>query len=413
MAVISKIRVEDVIGAIALLDDPVEGPRLREELGFKSAKNYRLLWEGRFYDSKPVVGIANGLLTGTYIDHEGFSGGAKRVASLLTRLGFVVDDGWLYEIKQLRVSWPQGKRAPYQYVVLLWALSRAVRSEGPRMVPFSSVRDELSELLAPFAISETPPDPAMPWLALRGPLWDLEVPDGVTISGDSDIKRLDTVGGLSSNVYNSVRGDVGALSRWAAAVDVIDRLIGQEPAFESTLRKLRAPGVGRTYSVPDENGQIRLRNTSPEVADAFAAVEEVSNPRRKFGRRFSAVENKAIEERAVRVTRDHLEQHLGYATEDVGATRSYDIHATKGSKVIKVEVKGTTTDGSAVVLTRNEVDLHRAEHPNNALAIVRHLALDHSSEEPVAHGGELVLVMPWKIDEAGLSAIAYDYRTGL
>jgi hypothetical protein len=40
MAVISKIRAEDVIGAIALLDDPVEGPKLRKELGFKPSKNY-------------------------------------------------------------------------------------------------------------------------------------------------------------------------------------------------------------------------------------------------------------------------------------------------------------------------------------------------------------------------------------
>ena len=113
------------------------------------------------------------------------------------------------------------------------------------------------------------------------------------------------------------------------------------------------------------------------------------------------------------MARDHFEKELGFATEDVGATQSYDIHATKGHQVIKIEVKGTTTNGAAVVLTRNEVNLHRAEHPNNALAVVRNIALDHSGDQPVAHGGELVLVMPWTIDEAGLSAIAYDYTAGL
>jgi hypothetical protein len=57
--------------------------------------------------------------------------------------------------------------------------------------------------------------------------------------------------------------------------------------------------------------------------------------------------------------------------------------------------------------------LHRAAHPNNALAVVRNIVLDRSSDEPVGTGGELVLVRPWKIDESGLSAIAYEYRTGI
>jgi hypothetical protein len=111
------------------------------------------------------------------------------------------------------------------------------------------------------------------------------------------------------------------------------------------------------------------------------------------------------------VTREHFENELGYSTEDVGKIASYDVQATKGDQVVKVEVKGTTTDGAAVVLTRNEVTLHRAEHPNNALAVVRNITLDRSGDQPVATGGELVLVMPWEINEGGLTPIAYDYRT--
>jgi Domain of unknown function (DUF3883) len=155
------------------------------------------------------------------------------------------------------------------------------------------------------------------------------------------------------------------------------------------------------------------QNGSPAVSDAIAAVESVSNPRRKFGRRFTAVENAAIEERAVLVTREHFENELGYETEDVGAYVSYDVRASKGQEVVKVEVKGTTTDGAKVILTRNEVNLHRLEHPNNALAVVRNITLGRSGEQPIASGGELVLVMPWEIDEGGLIPIAYDYRTGI
>jgi hypothetical protein len=80
MAVISKIRPEDVIGAIHLLDDPVEGPTLLQRLGYKPSKKYRLIWEGRFYDSKPFVGIAVGLQSGEYVNWDGFSGGSIMTA---------------------------------------------------------------------------------------------------------------------------------------------------------------------------------------------------------------------------------------------------------------------------------------------------------------------------------------------
>jgi hypothetical protein len=127
----------------------------------------------------------------------------------------------------------------------------------------------------------------------------------------------------------------------------------------------------------------------------------------------TAEENAVIEERAVHVTREHFEDELGYETEDVGTYESYDVRASKGQEVVKVEVKGTTTDGAEVVLTRNEVNLHRVEYPNNALAVVRHITIDRGGRQPVATGGELVLVMPWEINEGGLIPIAYDYRTGI
>jgi hypothetical protein len=114
----------------------------------------------------------------------------------------------------------------------------------------------------------------------------------------------------------------------------------------------------------------------------------------------------------VQVTRDHFHA-LGFETEDVGSIASYDVQATKDEQTIKVEVKGTTSDGAAVLLTANEVELHRSEHPNNAFAVVRRIALDRSMDESTATGGELELEMPWKVDPDRLEPIAYRYRTGL
>jgi hypothetical protein len=172
-----------------------------------------------------------------------------------------------------------------------------------------------------------------------------------------------------------------------------------------------APWLGRIYELGDEG--LYVPGNSPEVADGVSVIDAISTPRRQGKRlRLSAAENKAIEQRAVEVTRAHFEK-LGFVTQDVGLTESYDIHASMDAQELKIEVKGTTSDGSDVVLTSNEVDLHLAGHPNNALAIVRHIRLLRDEANPTAVGGELELEMPWQIDPARLQPIAYRYRTGL
>lgn len=150
---------------------------------------------------------------------------------------------------------------------------------------------------------------------------------------------------------------------------------------------------------------------TPEVEAAFAAIEAVSRPRTHHKQaRLTAAENRVIEQHAVTFVRNHLERELHYATEDIGAYESYDIRATKaGCRPLLVEVKGTTSDGSQVVLTANEVRLHNAEYPHTAFAVVSNIRLDKSGSE--ASGGTMDLKTPWKPDPTRLEAIAYRYRT--
>ncbi len=148
------------------------------------------------------------------------------------------------------------------------------------------------------------------------------------------------------------------------------------------------------------------------VSDEIAAVEEAINPRRQFGIRLSAADRRAIETRAVEVTLTYL-RGKGYATQDVGATESYDVHATRNGQALKVEIKGTTTEGSEVILTANEVDLHRSAHPDNALAVVRRIVLSHVEGHPIASGGELEFRKGWAIESEDLKPIAYRYQTNL
>lgn len=399
----SDIEKDDVLAAIAEYDKLGQDEFLKQ-YEFGKASKFRLVHSGKFYDSKAIAGVAHGFATNDFWTAERPFGGTGPggAVTILESLGFFIDRGeLLFKLTQLNVDRTHGKRAPYQYVVLLWAIARA-RVHAPRMMDFSEARPELRELLAPFAIANTAPDPAMPWAALGNSDWWQLGESGKPIAAtESEVKSRDIAGGLSEEMYWRVADDENFAT---AAVDVLKDLIGPDPAVSPLLQML-----GLETDEPANQSQ----SASPDVSDAIAAVEQVSEPRRKFSRRLSAADNKAIEEQAVRVARQHFESELGYQTVDVGATASYDVHATRGNDVVKVEVKGTTTNGASIVLTRNEVQLHRAAHPNNALAVVRNIVLDRSGDEPLGTGGELVLLMPWQIDESDLSAIAYEYRTGM
>jgi hypothetical protein len=233
---VSDIDEGDVLGAIELLDDPTHAEFL-DSLHFKPATQYRFVHQGRLYDSKAVVGIAHGVATGQFWTSDDLYGGVAPGAAAwaLRKLGFFIDDGPIYELTQPRVDRTHGKPAPYQYVVLLWAISRA-RSGTSRLAPFHDVSSDLATILAPFAIAKTAPDPAMPWFALRDTAWwDVQIPVGATGLTDADVRRLDLVAGLSEAVHRQAVEDPGFVK---AAVDVIGRLIGDEPGYQPLLEHL-------------------------------------------------------------------------------------------------------------------------------------------------------------------------------
>ena len=117
---------------------------------------------------------------------------------------------------------------------------------------------------------------------------------------------------------------------------------------------------------------------------------------------------KVIEEHAVEVAMKHLEKKGFTNIKDVGKNHSYDIAAKLNGVDFYIEVKGTISLGEKVVLTKNEVLLHRQEHPNNALIVVSQIDLDRS-EPPSAAGGKIRFISPWKIEDTELEALGYDY----
>ena len=118
---------------------------------------------------------------------------------------------------------------------------------------------------------------------------------------------------------------------------------------------------------------------------------------------------KAIEMYAMGVVEKHF-LSTNWSVEDTHKNKPYDFIIRKGNKKLYVEVKGTTTLGKKVILTRNEVEHHQSEYPNTCLAIVREIILDTTGVKPGCSGGELKTYIPWKPLETHLKPMVYEYN---
>jgi hypothetical protein len=150
---------------------------------------------------------------------------------------------------------------------------------------------------------------------------------------------------------------------------------------------------------------------SEEVTEALTAIESAAGQTsrgRKQGWGLSTSERKAVELRAMDMAREYLLRDGWTNIVDTSANHSYDLLATKAALTIKVEVKGTTSSGEHVLLTRNEVELHCKEFPNNALIVVKGIVLVRDAL-PVATGGVLVVHLPWELDRSTLEPLGYEY----
>lgn len=117
---------------------------------------------------------------------------------------------------------------------------------------------------------------------------------------------------------------------------------------------------------------------------------------------------KKIEDLAVEKAEKYFES-LGYKVEYVGNKRSYDLECRKGKDVLRVEVKGTQTDGASVILTPKEV-LNAVKH-NTALFVLHSIKCFKTGSSYSATGGEPFALNPWLIESHGiLKPLSYMYE---
>ena len=156
---------------------------------------------------------------------------------------------------------------------------------------------------------------------------------------------------------------------------------------------------------------IRPGSSSPEVVQILQLAEEMAtpfkHPQRGQGWGLDATARKAVELRAMQVAEDWMRAE-GFTFTDVSSTDSCDFRAQREGQDWVIEVKGTTAGPKSILVTRNEVALHRASHPLNALVVVHGIKL--AKDGVTASGGTLLVISPWRLEDDRLSPTSYEYR---
>lgn len=172
-----------------------------------------------------------------------------------------------------------------------------------------------------------------------------------------------------------------------------------------SILHLAAERLGEIYLA-----QLDQRDVAPGEQDS-EAIEEISRPlKRRPGRQgigLTGPERKAVEQQAMKLAVSHLTQ-LGYRCKDTSATESFDLLATNADQTLKIEVKGTTSEVcDSVLMTRNEVELHRLERGQTGLVIVYGIRLKRGEPVPQASEGAVEALLSWDIEAWRAEPIAF------
>jgi hypothetical protein len=187
------------------------------------------------------------------------------------------------------------------------------------------------------------------------------------------------------------------------------RPVGRAPGARGAGNRTRRIAlVLDSGAAPDTVASDLAGVVGSDVAEADQAVEAISRAR---GQGFTADPRarRAVELRAVAEAARHFRE-LGWVTEDVGDRESYDLRCRRCGAELHVEVKGTTSDGEVVLLTRNEVE-HAGRFPHVALFVLSDIRLTRSpAGEIAASGGRAYVIDPWRPTRERLEPLAYRYE---
>lgn len=245
--------------------------------------------------------------------------------------------------------------------------------------------------------------------------------------GMSFIPRSDSeLGQLVTFARETLKGETQNISRLVFDIDLANTgtLATAYPKSTAFAYYYPLESMPRTESLLKDIAQfvewlgviyenVELGRTPTSNLPDVLVVNEVVSKRKQpgQGRGLSGEERKCVELHAMARARELL-SNLGYSVIDVSNKKSFDFEAKLGDEKICVEVKGTTGFAGSILMTRNEVELHRNEYPNNALIIVSEIDLERG-KSPKTSGGQITYAKPWRVPDDRLFPITYEVKAPL
>lgn len=146
-----------------------------------------------------------------------------------------------------------GRQAPYQYLVLLWAIQRA-RIGLPQPVPYLEVRANIADILGRFTLARSSPNVANPWFALRQtPWWYIPNPVGRY----KDVLGANMAAGLSAQIVELIRYDPEFARCAVQSIQNILDDIGANPAqVDDLLLQLDLDDLPTYRLIPVEKNTV-------------------------------------------------------------------------------------------------------------------------------------------------------------
>ena len=382
---IPPITAEDVRGALRDLDQGVSHL-------FGESTGYDLLEGGKRYPPKAVVGLACRRLLGRALGPYDFKGGLEsKCFKVLRDLGFKVvpkptptsESVWALCANPSRYRIEQAVK---DLVTDWWTTAGRKIQRGDRLVIWKTAGKDGHRGIVAFG--EVVGDPELRTDS-DNPFW-MDPSEG-----RARAERVPVRYTLTPKLPAYLGGS-------------LDTLLG-------SLSVAKAKG-GTVFRVsPEDWGRLISALGPIPVAGSATEVDPPEGPSaglrqggsRGQGRGLNAEETKLVEQHAMEAAIKHYEAE-GWDVTDVSSRLCYDLRCRKAAAELHIEVKGTTSEGSSVLVTRGEVNHIRAcDH--HVLFVVSGIRLERrSGKAPRVSGGRPAICEPLRISEHRLEPVSFE-----
>lgn len=211
--------------------------------------------------------------------------------------------------------------------------------------------------------------------------------------------------------FGTVIDDPGQFHRWTYSED--RPLQGWILAMScEPVRRLDHPVPRGPELHVAQNGWLDLGDKTPAELRRLGLL--ISKPGGRAQGRMSNHDLRVVVDRhAMRSARRHLRTSGWSDGEiiDTSASKPYDFECQRaGVPLLRVEVKGTTTSGAKVLLTRGEVDHATLGDVPVALLVLSRIEITKDGKGNLrASGGRVEYIEPWKPEPSRLQAETYSY----